>query len=231
MASSDFPNYGKLLAKNVHVDESGITFFKNNDDTKSVTLKVTPSEAGNVNIQLPTSAGTLSTGGASLSPGDIDNSNLFAANVVNNAALASDAVQNSNVSGSAAIAYSKLNLSNAVQNSDLAGSIEKSKLAALNIANADVAAAAAIASSKLADAPSTAGTVEASKLVQADANKDLSGARHVTAEGTIEAGTAEAFRLGGDSDNSWRVRINAGNLVFEKKESGTWNQKGSFTAS
>ena len=49
--SSDFPNYGKLLAKNVHIDESGITFFKNNDDTKSVTLKVTPSEAGNVNIQ------------------------------------------------------------------------------------------------------------------------------------------------------------------------------------
>ena len=250
--SSDFPNYGKVLAKNIHLDESGIKFFKNDDDSKSVTLKVTPSEAGNVDIQLPTSSGTLMTTGdsVSLGVGDIDNANLFAANVVDNSALASDAVQDANVAAGANISYSKLNLNNAIQSTDLAGSIAYAKLDLNNavqstdlagsiayakldlnnaVTNADLAGN--VATAKLADAPASAGTVEASKIVQADTNKDVSGARHVTAEGTVQAGNGEAFRLGGDSDGSWRMQVSGGDLVFQKKETGTWTTKHTVTAS
>jgi hypothetical protein len=60
---------------------------------------------------------------------------------------------NSNISGSAAVAYSKLSLSNSIVNADIASgaAIAYSKLAlSASIVNADIAAGAAIAYSKLA---------------------------------------------------------------------------------
>lgn len=60
-------------------------------------------------------------------------------------------IVNADVSGSAAIAYSKLNLTGAVLNADLAGSIAYSKLVLSgSVVNADIHATAAIAYSKLA---------------------------------------------------------------------------------
>ena len=290
--SSPYPDYGKVLAKNVFLDESGIRFHKNDDDSKSVTLKVTPSEVGNVDIQLPTSSGTLLTSGdsVSLSPGDIDNANLFAADVVDASALANDAVVDANIAAGANIAksklasleiadadvaaganiaynklslsnaiqsgdlagsidYNKLNLNNSVQNGDLAGSIAYSKLSLNNaVTNMDLAGsieygklslsnavtngdlAGSIAKGKLADGPTTAGTVEADKFVQVDSSKDMAGARHVTAEGTMQCGSAEAFRLGDDSDGSFRIKMEAGDLVFQKKETGSWVTKHTVTS-
>src|SRR5262252_2565379 len=66
--------------------------------------------------------------------------------------IAANTIADTDVSPSAAIAYSKLALANSILNSDISASaaIAKSKLAALNIANADVSSTAAIAYSKLA---------------------------------------------------------------------------------
>ncbi len=33
-----------------------------------------------------------------------------------------------------------------------------------------------------------------------------------------------------NDDGSWRILISGNNLNFERRESGTWNAKGSFTA-
>ena len=110
MASSDYDTYGNLKIKSVLLDApSGLVFHDPSDDTKKVTLKATGLGAGNVDIQLPTAAGTLLTTGSSvtLQAGDIDNSNfLFAANVFDSNALASNAVSNVNIAAHANIAKS-----------------------------------------------------------------------------------------------------------------------------
>ena len=80
-----------------------------------------------------------------------------------------------------------------------------------SIVNADVNNAAAIAGSKV-DPDFGAQTVETTGDFQTAANK--------------------AFRFGADSNGSWRMVVEGGggSIRFEKKESGTWNLKGSFSA-
>ena len=266
MASSAYPNYGKLLAKNVYLDESGLRFHDADDDTKTITLKASNIQAGNADITLPTSAGALLSAGSnldganltagsvataaleddcvtaakvdiasaddigagladadsffvsdsdasdavkrvtgaalktfigstSLQPGDIDNSNLFAANVVDANALADNAVD--------------------------AGAIANDAVVEAKIQNN------AVTKAKIADAPTTYGTAEASKLVAVDASKDLSGLNDVSgasfvASGDVQAGAAQAFRLGGDADGSFRMAIDSGNFVIQKKVTGAW---------
>ena len=208
MASSDYNSYGNLKIKSVLLDApSGLVFHDPSDDTKKVTLKATGLGAGNVDIQLPTAAGTLLTTGSSvtLQAGDINNSNLFAANVVDSNALASNAVSNVNIAANASIAKSKL-ASLAIADADIAAnaSIAKSKLAALAIANADVANNAAIAGSKVAPA---------------------------FGNQNVFVGQSQAFYFGdATTDGSWRMKLSGANIVWEKHETGTWSQKGSFTA-
>ena len=207
MASSDYDTYGNLKIKSVLLDApSGLVFHDPSDDTKKVTLKATGLGAGNVDIQLPTAAGTLLTTGSSvtLQAGDINNSNLFAANVVDSNALASNAVSNVNIAANASIAKSKL-ASLAIADADIAAnaSIAKSKLAALAIANADVANNAAIAGSKVAPA---------------------------FGNQNVFVGQSQAFYFGdATTDGSWRMKLNGANIVWEKRTSGTWSQMGSFT--
>ena len=207
MASSDYDTYGNLKIKSVLLDApSGLVFHDPSDDTKKVTLKATGLGAGNVDIQLPTAAGTLLTTGSSvtLQAGDINNSNLFAANVVDSNALASNAVSNVNIAANASIAKSKL-ASLAIADSDIAANanIAKSKLAALAIANADVANNAAIAGSKVAPA---------------------------FGNQNVFVGQSQAFYFGdATTDGSWRMKLNGANIVWEKRTSGTWSQMGSFT--
>ena len=229
MASSDYDTYGNLKIKSVLLDApSGLVFHDPNDDSKSVTLKATGLGSGNVDIQLPTAAGTLLTTGSSvtLQAGDIDNSNLFAANVVDSNALASNAVSNVNIAADASIAKSKL-ASLAIVDADVAAnaSIAKSKLASLAIVDADVAANASIAKSKLA----------ALAIANADvaANAAIAGSKVLPAFGNqnVLVGQAQAFYFGSaTTDGSWRMKLSGGDIVWEKRESGTWNQKGSFTA-
>jgi hypothetical protein len=48
--------------------------------------------------------------------------------------------------------------------------------------------------------------------------------------GDIEISTANYFVLGpADTDNSWRFRVSGNNLVFERRESAAWVNKGEFT--
>ena len=68
---SDYDTYSRLHCRSVYTSEDGLRLAKNDDDTKTVTLKCTPNEAGNVDINLPTSAGTLM-----LTDGDLDARNL-----------------------------------------------------------------------------------------------------------------------------------------------------------
>ena len=207
MASSDYDTYGNLKIKSVLLDApSGLVFHDPSDDTKKVTLKATGLGAGNVDIQLPTAAGTLLTTGSSvtLQAGDINNSNLFAANVVDSNALASNAVSNVNIAANASIAKSKL-ASLAIADADVAAgaNIAKSKLTALAIANADVANNAAIAGSKVAPA---------------------------FGNQNVFVGQSQAFYFGdATTDGSWRMKLNGANIVWEKRTSGTWSQMGSFT--
>ena len=186
-------------------------------------------------------AGQLKTyvgAAAGLSPGDIDNANLFAADVVDSNALAANSVDANALADNAvdagAIAIDAVTEAKIQNDAVTAMKIQNDAVTNDKIANdavqADQIQNNAVTKAKMADAPSTYGTAEASKLLAADANKDVASLRHVTAEGTVEAGGSEAFRLGGDSDGSWRIRVNAGNIVFEKKETGSWVQKGSFAA-
>ena len=229
MASSDYNSYGNLKIKSVLLDApSGLVFHDPSDDTKKVTLKATGLGAGNVDIQLPTAAGTLLTTGSSvtLQAGDINNSNLFAANVVDSNALASNAVSNVNIAANASIAKSKL-ASLAIADADIAANanIAKSKLASLAIADADIAANASIAKSKLA----------ALAIANADVanNAAIAGSKVAPAFGNqnVFVGQSQAFYFGdATTDGSWRMKLNGANIVWEKRETGTWSQKGSFTA-
>ena len=198
------------------------------DDSDSESLKICTAS------QLKTYVGAA----AGLSPGDINNANLFTAGVVDSNALAANAVDSAaladNAVDTAAIGAGQVTAAKVATDAISTGKIQNDAVTNEKLANdavqADQIQNNAVTKAKMADAPSSYGTAEASKLVAVDANKDVASLRHITAEGTVEAGTSEAFRLGGDTDGSWRIRVNAGNIVFEKKETGSWVQKGSFAA-
>ena len=233
--SSDYDTYGNLKVKSVLLDApSGLVFHDPNDDTKKVTIKATGLGAGNVDLTLPTSNGTLMTTNDSvtLQPGDIDNTNLFAANVVDSNALAPNAVADTNIAAGANIAKSKLASLNIADADVAAGAnIAKSKLASLDIADADVAAGANIAKSKLASLEIANADVAAGAAIAGSKVAPDFGAQKMETTGDAQVGTAAAFYLGdADTDGSFRMRVSGGDWVCEKREAGTWNQKGSFTA-
>jgi hypothetical protein len=76
----------------------------------------------------------------------------IADNAITSQKIVDNTIVNADISTSAAIVYSKLNLTGGVKDSDIAGgaAISKTKLAALNIVNSDIDPAANIAKSKLA---------------------------------------------------------------------------------
>ena len=115
----------------------------------------------------------------------------------------------------------------AITDSEVAAgaNIAKSKLAALQIADADVAAGANIAKSKLASLNIVNGDVDGGAGIAGSKINPAFGAQDV------EVNSNQAFYIGDASaDGSWRMRVNGANIVWEKRETGTWNQKGSFTA-
>jgi len=134
---------------------------------------------------------------------DIGNADVAAnANIAYSKLDLSNSVTNGDLAGS--IEYNKLNLTNAVTNGDLAGSIQKSKLAALDIANADVAANAAIAGSKIAP--------------------DFQ-AQNVVTTGRVRGDTIRIT-------DAWRMRVNGGDLEvqYSSDNGSTWSTKGSFSS-
>ena len=81
--SSDYDTYGRVHAKSLYLSEDGVRIHNNADDTQTVTLKCTPSQAGNVEISLPTSAGALLSASS-----DLEASNLVNFNTVTPGSLA-----------------------------------------------------------------------------------------------------------------------------------------------
>ena len=136
--SSDYDTYGNLKVKSVLLDApSGLVFHDPEDDSKKATIKVTGLQAGNIDLNLPTTAGTLMTTADSvnLQPGDIGNANLFAADVVDANALSQccHRCQPTLLLEQTSPSKSKF------ASFDIADANAKSKLASLEIPNADTA--------------------------------------------------------------------------------------------
>ena len=151
-------------------------------------------------------------------------SNMLQNNAVSEQKLASSAVTNDKVAGSANIAYSKLNLSNAIVAGDLtADCVQEAKIQDNAVATAKIADNA-VSDAKIASLQGvTAGTVSASKLVLVDANKDASGFRNVTATGSAQA----ADLLVGTSE--WKIVNQGQNLLFQKWNGGSSSWVTKFT--
>ena len=74
---SDYDTYSRIHCRSVYTSEDGLRLANNDDVSKTITLKVTPSQAGNVDINLPTSAGTLMR-----TSDDLDSRNLVHGNLL-----------------------------------------------------------------------------------------------------------------------------------------------------
>ncbi len=150
------------------------------------------------------------------------------ANAVQEAKIASGAVTADKL-GAGAVTSAKLGAGAVDQTALASNAVQEAKIADNAVSNAKLAGN--IAQAKLADGFTTAGTWANSKLCSVDANGDASGGRHLSLSGSVDVGGAEAFYVGDKtSDGSWRMRVNGADIVWEKRETGTWNQKGSFTA-
>jgi hypothetical protein len=171
------------------------------------------------------------TGQFTVANGAIDNAKISGAAAIEKSKLAALEITDSDVAAGANIAKSKLAALEIADADVQAGAnIAKSKLAALEIADSDVAAGANIAKSKLAalevaDADVAAGAAIAGSKVAPDF-----GAQTVETSGTCQVGATEAFRFGDESDGNWRMAIVAGDFVVQKRETGSWVTKGSFSA-
>ena len=161
-------------------------------------------------------------GSAAFAAGAV-NSAAMGAGAVSSSALASGAV-NAAAIGAGAVEEAKL-AANAVSEQKLAtGAVTSDKLAA----NAVVAAKIqddAVTDAKIASFPTSAGTLEASKLLVCDANKDLTGGRNMTLTGTSQA--AE-MAIG---SSQWKFVISGGNLVLQYWSGAAWVTKQTFEPS
>tara|TARA_Y100001938_G_C8075778_1_gene425967 strand:+ start:433 stop:1329 length:897 start_codon:yes stop_codon:yes gene_type:complete len=144
-------------------------------------------------------------GATTIQSGSVETA-MLADDSVSAAKLADNAVVNASVDASAAIAYSKLNLSNSIVAGDLAtDSVETVKIANNAVTNPKIAGLSGV----------TAGTVTALKLMLPDASKDLSGFRNLTSTGDNQSASV----LIGTSE--WKIVNSGTDLLFQKWNSGT----------
>ena len=173
--SSDYPNYGAVLAKNVKVDQTGLVFHDSSDDSKTVTLKLASGSlsAGNVDVTIPLSATALGAGGSTIPDGDTAGDALLwsgsawvqkavsgdasidangalvlGSGVVESAMIASSAVSEAKIA-SDAVSADKIAAGAVVEAKLGAGAVAEAKLAD-NAVSADKIAAGAVAEAKLA---------------------------------------------------------------------------------
>jgi len=83
----------------------------------------------------------------------------------------------------------------------------------------------AVTDVKIASFPTSAGTMEADKLVVCDSNKDLTGGRNMTLTGTSQA--AE-MAIG---SSQWKFVISGGNLQLQYWSGAAWVTKQTFEPS
>ena len=74
---SDYDTYSRIHCRSVYTSEDGLRLANNDDVSKTITLKATPSASGNIDLQLPTSAGTLMR-----TADDLDSRNLAHGNLL-----------------------------------------------------------------------------------------------------------------------------------------------------
>ena len=250
MSSSDYDTYSNLHAKSAFLSEAGIRYHLDSDDSKTVTLKATPSQAGNVDLTLPTSAGALLS----------DQSNLNGAKLsdgsVATAALADDSVNADKISfhdatdigaglhNADSFLVSDSDNANAVKRvtgaalkmfcggSLSAGDIDNSNLFAANVVDTAAIANDAVTEFKIGAnqvkdthivSAGTAGTAGATKFVKLDANKDIAGLNDVGCA-TVEAQTSLEAPIVYLGDNQWRMKVAGGHLVFENWNGSAWAQ-------
>ena len=82
--SSSYDDYSRIHCKSILLSEAGVKFHLDTDDTKTITLKGTPSAVGNIDLQLPTSAGTLMRTSDDLDSRNLVHGNLLASVIPNN---------------------------------------------------------------------------------------------------------------------------------------------------
>lgn len=144
------------------------------------------------------------------------------------AKLASNAVVNDSVAAAAAIAYSKLNLSNSLVAGDLTNDcVQTAKIQDNAVSTAKIANDA-VSDAKIASLSGvTSGNIAASKLCLVDANKDLSGFRNLTSTGDAQSASV----LIGTSE--WKIVNSGTNLVFQKWDGGSssWVTKSTISGS
>jgi len=75
--SSSYDDYSRIHCKSILLSEAGVKFHLDTDDTKTITLKGTPSAVGNIDLQLPVGAGTLMR-----TSDDLDSRNLVHGNLL-----------------------------------------------------------------------------------------------------------------------------------------------------
>ena len=256
MASSDYDTYGNLKVKSVLLDApSGLVFHDPNDDTKKATIKVSGLGAGNVDIDLPTSAGALLNANSNLNGANLTAGSVATAALADNACTADklDFSAAADIGAGGALADSFLisdaddsnnvkritgtELKNLVGGDSFPSATDAQMLVSSGADNyasvsmsgdATVAAngALTIANDAINNAKVAAGAAVAGTKISPDF-----GAQKIETTGDCEVGAAAAFYIGDSAtDGSWRARVQGADMVFEKREAGTWNQKGSFTA-
>ncbi len=154
-------------------------------------------------------------GATTIQSGAVETS-MVSDDAITAAKLADNAVVNASVDASAAIAYSKLALSNSIVAGDLTTDCVTTAKIQNNAVNAAKIGANQVTNVKIASlAGVSAGTVSATKLMLPDANKDLSGFRNLTSTGDAQSASV----LIGTSE--WKIVNSGTDLLFQKWNSGT----------
>ena len=76
MSFTDIYSMGRVTAKNVQVDQSGLILTDEMDDTKTLTIKASGLGVGNVDLTLPSAGGALLTDQSALDATKVDGSSL-----------------------------------------------------------------------------------------------------------------------------------------------------------
>jgi hypothetical protein len=215
--SSDFPNYGAVLAKNVKVDRSGLVFVDSTDDSKTVTLKLKTGalSAGNTDLTLPLSTTELGSGVPDGdTAGDVvvwSGSAWVQKPVSGDASLSSEGVLTI-ATNSIETAMLQDNCVNSIKIGP--GQITSAKIANDAVTNSKISSDAVQA----LELGVTAGAATASRALVVDANSDVSGINELGL-------TTLAF------GNNWRIQISGGgNMQFQYSSDGgsTWTTKQVF---
>ena len=232
MAASAVSTYGVLEAKEALLMNK-VTFAGSNDDTKKIALVCAePTANGTVQYNLPaiSSNANLLSSASDLDASKLDVDSLTA---VTSGADTDKLIFQDASDGNAIKKMDFSDFKTYVGSSSLsAGDIDNSNLFAANVVDANALADNAVDSGAIANGsvtfdklataikPSTNGQVEASKLVVADASRDVANVNELSA--TIV-----------NISTSWRIRESGGDIQFEYTSNGgsTWTVKGSFTSS